>query len=473
MEQSVGMGLIVVSNRVASPSAGAAPGGLASALLQGIARSGGVWYGWSGKTVADPGQAYQPAVTRAGKAEFVTVDYPQRAFEGFYNGMANATLWPIMHSRPDLMQYETHFLEDYRAVNHAVADSLLRFVQLNSIIWIHDYHFLMVAQQLRARGVTQPIGFFLHTPFAHRSTIECLPHHQALFEPLLAYDLLGFQTDRDLAAFSDYAVEVLGAVRRDAETLEHDGALIRLAVFAVGIDVDEYSRLADMSENNPSVGAFRRALAEVDTIIGVDRLDYSKGLPQRFAAFERLLVQHPERRNRVSFLQIAPPSRSSVQAYRDLRTDLAAIAGDINGRWSSLTWTPLRYTNETYASRSLAGFFRVSRVCCVTPLRDGMNLVAKEYVAAQDPDDPGVLVLSEFAGAARELDAALIVNPYDIDGVARALERALSMSLGERLERWMSMADILRHNDVAAWFDGFIAQLKRTRSPDRVLVKIA
>jgi len=467
------MGLIVVSNRVASPSAGAAPGGLAAALHQGIARAGGVWCGWSGKTVANSEDAYQPVVTRAGKAEFVTIDYPQRAFEGFYNGMSNAALWPIMHSRPDLMQFEPNFIEDYRTINRAVATNLLRFAQVNSIIWIHDYHFLMVASYLRERGITQPIGFFFHTPFAPRSIIECLPHHEALFEPILAYDLVGFQTDRDLSAFAEYAVQVLGATQRDAATLEFQGSLTHLAVFPVGIDVDEYGQLAEMSENNPSISAFRHALAELDTIVGVDRLDYSKGLPQRFRAFERLLMRHPERRNRVTFLQIAPPSRSGVAAYRDLRTELAAIAGDINGRWSSLTWTPLRYTNESYSPRSLAGFFRASRVCCLTPLRDGMNLVAKEYVAAQDPDDPGVLVLSEFAGAARELDAALIVNPYHIDGIARALERALSMSLGERLERWMTMMDVLRQNDVAAWFDGFIAQLKRTRSPDRAIVQIA
>ncbi len=467
------MGLIVVSNRVASPSAGAAPGGLASALHQGIMRAGGVWFGWSGRTVPNADDAYKPVVARAGKAEFATIDYPQRTFDGFYNGLANAALWPIMHSRPDLMHFEETFLDDYRSVNRSVAESLLPFIQVNSILWIHDYHFLMIAAFLRQQGVTQPIGFFFHTPFAHRSIVECLPNHSDLFEPGLSYDLVGFQTDRDMAAFAEYAVEVLGATRRDGSTLSYRGRAVHLAVFPVGIDVDEYSRLAEMSENNPSTSAFRRALAGLDTILGVDRLDYSKGLPQRFRAFERLLAHHPQRKGQVTFLQIAPPSRSDVAAYQDLRTELAAIAGDINGRWSTLAWTPLRYTNESFSPRSLAGFFRASRVCCVTPLRDGMNLVAKEYVAAQDPDDPGVLILSDFAGAARELDAAIIVNPYNIDGMARAMEQALSMSLGERLARWMAMIDVLRHNDVAAWFDGFIAQLKRTRAPDRVIVKIA
>ena len=467
------MGLIVVSNRIASPSAGAAPGGLAAALYQGISRAGGIWYGWSGKTVRDPEQAYKPITSRLGKAEYITVDYPERVFEGFYNGMSNAALWPIMHSRPDLMRYEDQFLDDYKSVNRSVSDNLVPLLEPNSIMWIHDYHFLMVASYLREAGVRQPIGFFFHTPFPHRSIVECLPNHQALFEPVLAYDLLGFQTDRDLATFSEYAVQVLGAVALDANTLQFKNTRTRLAVFPVGIDVDAYSRIAEMAEHNPALGAFRRALSEVDTIIGVDRLDYSKGLPQRFAAFERMLARHPERRNQVTFLQIAPPSRSDVEAYRDLRAELAALAGDINGRLSTLTWTPIRYTNESYAPRSLAGFFRVSRACCVTPLRDGMNLVAKEYVASQDPNDPGVLILSSFAGAARELDAAVLVNPYDIEGMARAMDLALSMSLGERLDRWMSMIDVLRQNDVAAWFDGFVAQLKRTFPPDKAILKIA
>jgi trehalose 6-phosphate synthase len=467
------MSLIVVSNRVASPTKGAAPGGLAAALLQGIQRSGGLWFGWSGTTVADVNDAYRPSVVKTDKAEFVTIDYPLSAFDGFYNGMANAALWPIMHNRPDLMVFEDRFFDDYVEINRRTAEALARFVLVNSILWIHDYHFLMLAHFLRERGVKQPIGFFFHTPFASRASIECLPRHTQLFDKLLAYDLIGFQTQEDLDAFHDYAVSGLGATPQQTNVLEFGGHSIRLAVFPVGIDVDDYARMADSGDSNPSIALLRRALSEINTVIGVDRLDYSKGLPQRFAAYDRLLTDHPERKGTVQFLQIAPPTRSDVPAYQQLRNQLAGMAGDINARWSTPTWTPIRYVNESYSPRALAAFFRASRVCCVTPLRDGMNLVAKEYVAAQNPDDPGVLVLSHFAGAARELDAALTVNPYDVGATARALERALSMSQGERLERWLSMIETLRRNDVAAWFDGFIAQLKRTRAPDRVLVKIA
>jgi trehalose 6-phosphate synthase len=455
------MRLIVVSNRVSSLSnPEAAAGGLAAALYEGMRKSGGIWFGWSGKTVETaPGPT---EIVTSGPAQLATIDYPEDEFKGFYNGMANGTLWPVMHRRVDLMVYDDDAYEKYCAINRLVASRVAELADSETLLWVHDYHFLPLAADLRELGITTPIGFFFHTPFAPYACIECIPRHQALFRQMLDYDLIGFQTNEDLENFHHYALRQLPCTADGPQALHYGQRTVRLGVFPVGVDVDKYADLAAIGMQEPQVAKLAGVLDDTQRlIIGVDRLDYSKGLPLRFRAFERLLLDHPEYREKISLLQIAPLSRSDVSAYQSLQEELQGLIGRITGQFSNPGWQPLRYTNESYSSAVLAGFYRLSQVCCITPLCDGMNLVAKEYVASQPEADPGVLVLSKFAGAAQELDAALIVNPYDIGEVAQALETALSMPLAERQNRWRAMMKVLRVNSVGAWFDGFTAQLQK------------
>jgi trehalose 6-phosphate synthase len=463
------MSLVLVSNRVTlSGNKGVMPGGLAAALSRAVEKRGALWLGWSGNlSKADPSQVL-PSLSSAGAGSIATVDLPERHFHQFYNGMANAALWPLLHNRADLLQYDAAAFAGYKAVNEYMARAILRVAPSGSAVWVHDYHFVMVGEYLRRLGFTGTIGFFLHTPFPGRGAVTCLPRHEEVFRTLLAYDLVGFQTDDDQAFFEDYAEHELGAIPDRNGTLRHGRRTCRLGAFPVGIDVDEFAQMAAGAVHAPATVQLRNSLKSAKVVIGVDRLDYSKGLTQRFEAFRRFFNFYPDERGRVTFLQITPPTRSQVPAYQQIRTQLATMAGDINGRLNDLDWTAIRYLNQSFSSRTLAGLYRMSPVGCVTPLRDGMNLVAKEYVAAQDPQNPGVLILSAFAGAARELEAALIVNPYDVDELARDIERALSMPLAARRERWSSMMAALRANDIAHWYDRFIAELDRVSANAQV-----
>lgn len=465
------MKTILVSNRVTLAGAkGGIPGGLAAALSRAVEKRGALWLGWSGSlTKSETGTVF-PSLSAAGSGTIATVDLPERHFHNYYNCMANAALWPLLHNRNDLLSFDAAAFASYKAVNEYIARAVLRVADADSVIWVHDYHFIMVGENLRRLGFTGPIGFFLHTPFPGRATLNCLPRHEELFRTLLSYDLVGFQTADDQGYFEDYAEHELGAIREGRSIIRYGRRAARLGVFPVAIDVDQFAQMAAGGMHAPSTVQLRNSLRGAKAVIGVDRLDYSKGLPQRFDAYRRFFELYPDERDRVTFLQITPPTRSQVAAYQQLRRQLAAAAGDMNSRLGDLYWTPLRYLNHSYSPRTLAGLYRMSPVACVTPLCDGMNLVAKEYVAAQDPENPGILVLSSFAGAARELEAAILVNPYDVDELARSIERALSMPLGARRERWAAMMSVLRANDIESWYDRFIEALKRTASDARVML---
>ena len=318
---------------------------------------------------------------------------------------------------------------------------------------------MALGAELRRLGVRQPIGFFLHTPFPAAEVFRVLPSHETFMRAMSAFDLVGFQTATDLTGFRDYLARHAGAEIGRRGDVRAYGRSFRAAAFPIGIDVEGIARQAAESVGSRHIVRLTQSLRDRDFLIGVDRIDYSKGLRQRFQAFERLIETHPETRGRVTFMQVAPPSRSEVPEYLEIRRGLEAAAGHINGRFAEFDWTPLRYLNKSFQQRSLAGFLRAARVGVVTPLRDGMNLVAKEYVAAQDPENPGALVLSCFAGAAAELRDALLVNPHDVDAMAEAMHEALVMAPGERLERWRSMIAILRRNDVAAWREHFVDAL--------------
>jgi len=302
--------------------------------------------------------------------------------------------------------------------------------------------------------------------------IEGVPHHRELVEAMLAYDLIGFQTDDDCENFASYLTSTLGLVVDDGVVMSRHGTT-RIAVFPIGIDVEKFARQATKAISHPDVSRLRRSLNGEKLAIGVDRLDYSKGLLNRINAFDRMWTTYPSLARTVSLLQIATPSRGAIEAYGNLQSELAKLVSDVNGRHGEVDWTPIRYLNKGFSQTVLAGLYRTAQVGVVTPLHDGMNLVAKEYVAAQNPDDPGVLVLSKFAGAADELDTALLVNPNDIDGMARTIAVALSMPFPERRMRWEAMMAKLRRRSIQQWFTSFVEGLEKARAEREAAEPIA
>ena len=450
--------LVVVSNRVALPGENRA-GGLAVGLLAALQERGGLWFGWSGRSVAgDSGALHEQT---DGNIHYATLDLSRADLDGYYNGFSNRALWPLLHFRLDLVDYDRRKRETYWKINTLFADKLAPLLREDDTLWIHDYHLIPLAALLRERGIGCRIGFFLHVPVPSADLVQALPEHRSLFSTLYACDLLGFQTRRDAARFQSW-VRLFGGGRIiDEDWIESpDGRRVRTSAFPIGIDTGHIARQARAAAGNSAVRALRQSLEHRKLVIGVDRLDYSKGLPERFHGFQRYLTRHPQEKGSTTFLQIAPVSRGSVAEYRALRHELEQLAGHINGSHAEADWTPLRYVNRNYAHRTLTGFYREAAVGLVTPLRDGMNLVAKEYVASQDPDDPGVLVLSLLAGAADELKQALLVNPHDLDGVADAIAAAANMPRGERIERWQAMMQHLQEHDIHRWRSDYLQALE-------------
>jgi trehalose 6-phosphate synthase len=456
--------VVVVSNRVAraKPDEPIA-GGLAAALLPAVKSFGAIWVGASGKLRDVVGKDAFAEIEAFGKGALVTVDMPQAHHAGYYEGFANSALWPAFHSRADLIRATSDDFASYREVNAYMARALLRFAEPEVHYWVQDYHFLTLGHEMRELGIEHPIGFFLHTPWPERCTLTSIPHHREIVEAMLAYNLIGFQTDDDQNNFADYVKSELGMTRVGDMIMSPYG-ICRLATFPIGIDVDEFSRRATKASAGQAVARLRSSLQGSKLVIGADRVDYSKGLTNRIRAFDRMLTTQPALRGEVSYLQIAVPSRGTISTYGQLQTELSSLVGEVNGRHGEVDWTPIRYLNKGYSQATLAGFYRAAHVGLVTPLHDGMNLVAKEYVAAQNPFDPGVLVLSNYAGAARELDAALLVNPNDIDDIAKNIAAALKMSLDERIERWEAMMKTLRASSVHTWFANFLEALDKTPS---------
>jgi len=450
--------LIVVSNRVAPTQEGRpAAGGLAIGVLDALKETGGLWFGWSGEIVT---QSDAPAIEKQGNVTYATVGLTRRDYDQYYRGFSNATLWPTFHYRTDLSRYDRQEYAGYLRVNIALATQLKALLKPDDIIWVHDYHLLPFGRALRDLGVTNPIGFFLHIPFPVPEMLRAVPPHAELVHAMCSYDVLGFQTQTDCQSFTDY-IERGGFGSASAEGMVHAfGRLLKVGAYPIGIYPDAVAKAAEQFSDRKAVAELREAAGGRKLIMSVDRLDYSKGLVERFQAFERLLADVPHWQGKVSLVQIAPPTRSDVQTYQRIRQTLEGEAGRINGRFAQLDWTPIQYLNRKYERNILMALFRLSQVGYVTPLRDGMNLVAKEYVASQDPADPGVLVLSQFAGAAEQLPGALVVNPFDLSQMADALACALSMPLNERKARHADMMARLRANDLSTWRDAFLDDLR-------------
>lgn len=449
--------LVAVSNRVGPVKGAAVAGGLAVGLVEALRENGGLWFGWSGKVCA-PGKTRLHTESVEGLT-LATLDLTQLDYEGYYNGFSNDCLWPLLHFRIDLTHFNHEHLDAYRRVNLQFAQKLKPLLKSDDLIWVHDFHLFPLASELRKRGARQKIGFFLHTPFPPTEILCTLPRHDWIVRSLFDYDLIGFQTQDDLDRFLDHIRRVAKGVV-EGNRVRAFGREVRAMTFPIGIDVEQFHRFAFSQPGEREFTRMRTALGERYQIIGVDRLDYSKGLLRRMAAFDEYLETHTSTHGKVIYLQVAPVSRGWLKPYREFRLDLEHAAAHVNGRYGRFDWTPVHYLSRALPRRTLAGLYRASRIALVTPVRDGMNLVAKEYVAAQDRRDPGVLILSQFAGAARQMTDALLVNPFDTTQMAQALHQAHQMSLRERQKRHAALMKSLRDYDVNRWRSEFIAALE-------------
>jgi trehalose 6-phosphate synthase len=463
--------LVCVSNRISPPRKSAAPGGLAIGILSALKRTGGLWFGWGGETVEqEPGD---PDIHIREGVTYATIDLKKAEFDLYYNGYANEVLWPLFHYFQRSVRYAVEQRDAYESVNRTFAQKLAPLITPDDVIWVHDYHLIPLGRRLRELGVRRPVGFFLHIPFPNIEMLRVLPGYAELLRDLTSYDVVGFQTQNDLRSFQSGIEHLCGpeALRSDGRIRVGDRTM-RAEVFPIGVDVASVESEAVEASQAEVVKRMTDSLMGRALMIGVDRLDYSKGLVERFQSYQQFLEAYPDNLGRITYLQIAPLSRTDVRAYSEIRQALEQAAGRTNGRFADTDWTPIRYLNRNFPHSTLMGLLRAANVGIVTPLRDGMNLVAKEYVAAQNAQDPGVLILSNLAGAARELSAALQVNPYDTRAVSHAIQAALSMSLQERRERHAAMLQILKRNDIAAWTRRFVEALEQALPPENARVRV-
>lgn len=450
--------MVCVSNRLTLPRRGTAPGGLAVGVLAALRQRGGLWFGWSGEISGDPDDPAE--VTVRDGITYATFDLNQAYYDRFYKGFSNTTLWPLFHYLTDKFRYDHEWHETYLAVNRVIASKLAPMVEPTDVIWVHDYHLIPLARLLRDMGVANRIGFFLHIPFPHIEVLRLLPTYAEVIRDLCNFDVVGFQTEGDVRSFHSGVAHVFAdQARIEPHRVRIGERIIETDAFPIGVDVDGIAREAEASQTTDAVRRMIAGLIGRKLMIGVDRLDYSKGLVERFTAYQKFLELHSHQRGKLTYLQIAPLSRADVLAYAEIRAALEQAAGRTNGRFADTDWTPIRYLNKNFPHGTLMGFLRAAQVGIVTPARDGMNLVAKEFVAAQNSEDPGVLILSSLAGAAQELSAATIVNPYDLRSVAHAIEIALTMRLSERRDRHASMLEALRKHDIHAWHTRFLETL--------------
>lgn len=438
--------LVIVANRVPADRQQRA-GGLAVALRDALVGRDALWFGWSGETSEQADTT--PRVSGEGRLGLAVVDLEPAALKGYYGGFSNGTLWPVLHYRLGLARFDRADYACYREVNERLAAALMGLLRPADLVWVHDFHLFPLGAALRAHGVAHRIGFYLHVPFPPAALFSVVPWADELLRSLAAYDVIGVQTDGDARHLAE-ALTNLGL----AETAG------RVKAYPAGIDFAGFAQQATRAAAGRPLARLMGSLGNRSLVFGVDRLDYTKGLPQRFTGYGKLLDRFPAHRGRTTYLQIAPLSRTEVAEYRDLKRELDELAGRINGQFAELDWVPLRWITRSFSRATLAGVMRYSRVGLVTPLRDGMNLVAKEFVAAQDPADPAVLILSRFAGAAEALRDAILVNPHDPDELAETLDSALTMPLDERQARWQKLAEAVRRDSARRWGRSFIEDLE-------------
>ena len=457
--------LLIVSNRlpvtvrVAGGSVTVEPstGGLATGLKGPHERMGGLWIGWPGGIDAVPPADRDGVERRLAEMKLVPVPLTADEVARYYEGYSNGVLWPVFHYFSSRVPLQVRDFDAYEAVNARFADAIAARYEPGDLVWVHDYQLMLVPQMLRERIPEARIGFFLHIPFPSSEVFRLLPQRERFVEGLLGADLVGFHTAGYLRHFASSALR-LASVATDVDRIHWGGREVRLGIFPMGIDAAHYSRLAESPGVKALVEAHR---AEgVRLLVGIDRLDYTKGIPRRLLAYEALLVRHPELRGKVRLVQVSVPSRENVEAYREFRGDVDALVGHIHGEFATPTWAPIHYLYRGLTQEEVVALYRAADAVLVTPLRDGMNLVAKEFVASR-PDGDGVLVLSEFAGAAAELSEALRVNPYDVDRTADTMYRALHMPEDQRRTRMAVLRQRVMSFDVHEWAAAFVEHLVR------------
>lgn len=427
------------------------------ALWSSLKKSGGVWIGWDGNICSKlPAQKnyYTEGV------EFHTTELTAHEYKNFYPGYANSVLWPVFHNRIDLIQHDQDFKSIYEQTVQRIVTLFKDKISPDDLIWVHDYQMIPCGLELRNQGKVNSIGFFLHIPFPPKDLVRCIPDHHWLITSMLNYDLIGFQTENDLRNFHHYVTHHTDARVLEESSYFYKGRIVKTGVFPIGIDPKEISELL-LSERSKALAIKYQHHFTSDLIIGVDRLDYSKGLPHRIHSIRNFFQLYPEMKTKISLLQIAAPSREKITAYEKLSEQMDYLTGKINGDLGDLYWSPVYYIHHNVKREDLPILYRISKVGLVTPLCDGMNLVAKEYVAAQDPEDPGVLILSEFTGAAQQFKDALLVNPYDIDASSRAIHQALTMPVEERKKRYQSLMKCVVNEDIHWWCETFLAALNK------------
>ncbi len=468
VSNAMGHDLLVISNRLPDlrhaegdeTERKKSVGGLISALEPALRARGGMWLGWSGRTVAES-DPVETGIVESGSTQFAWVDYKESWYRGYYAGFCNGTLWPLFHSFPGRVHFSDASWKAYQEVHEHLADVATQLVGPNAMLWAHDYHLLMFARAMRQRGHSGPMGHFLHIPFPSYDIFSMMPWASEVLDALLDFDLLGFHTPNDVANFLSCASGLLPVKIAD-DVVQHRGRSTHVAAMPIGIIPDDFQEVPEQAVVE-EVEGLMRALHDSKLVLGVDRLDYTKGIPERLIAFGRLLEKFPEWRGKVSLVQVSVPSRADVPLYAEQRATIESIVGRINGEFGDAAWVPIRYLYRSYAKGQLAQLYRAASVGYVTPLRDGMNLVAKEYVAAQEPENPGVLLLSKFAGAAVEMRDAVLTNPYHADGMARDLDRSLRMGQGERKARHTKLLASVQRSNAVTWAEGFLDALSATR----------
>jgi trehalose 6-phosphate synthase/phosphatase len=457
--------LLIVANRLpVTVTTGAdgrahietSPGGLVSGLSSLHERGDGLWIGWLG----DAHATEDPSVTRELAAQrLVAVPLSETDVRQYYDGFSNAVIWPLFHYLLERLPLEIENFEAYERVNERFADAVVEQHRPGDLIWVHDFQLLLVPELIRRRLPDARIGFFLHIPFPSSEVFRTLPHRERLLEGMLGADLVGFHTAAYLRHFATSALRVLGA-SSEVDRIAWQGRDIHVGVFPLGVDAKSLARDAARPEITDLAETFRGPRRE-RILLGVDRLDYTKGIPRRLLAFERLLERHPELREHVRLVQVAVPSREDVEAYQSFREHAEGLIGRIAGAFATPSWVPVHWMYRGVSYDELLALYRAADVMLVTPLRDGMNLVAKEFCAARGDED-GVLVLSEFAGAASELSEALMVNPFDVEATAAAYYRALEMSEDERRARMQALRRRVLAYDAARWAERYLAALVAT-----------
>lgn len=458
--------LLLVSNRLPvtvkadgrGVSVTASSGGLATGLRGPHERSNGLWLGWPGDVSKLKPEQLASVESELANLKTVPIHLSASEVARYYEGFSNGVLWPLFHYLLHRVPIDGHDWDTYRRVNERFADVVAAQYREGDLVWIHDYQLTLVPALLRKRVPRAKIGFFLHIPFPATDVFRILPWREEIIRGILGADLVGFHTYEYLRHFAKSIVRTTGA-GISFDQVHYEGRTVQLGVFPMGIDVDAYEKLVSDQDVLEQVRGMRAQASGQRILLGVDRLDYTKGIQRRLLAMERLLEREPQLRGKVRLVQIAVPSREKVDAYASFRRQVDETVGRINGTFGSVGQVPIHYLYRSFSQRQVAALYRAADVMLVTPLRDGMNLVAKEFVAAQDPEDPGVLVLSRFAGAVGQMPDALLVNPNSPEDVADALKRALTMDRAERVRRWTALFETVQREDVSWWRDAFVRKL--------------